>query len=155
MYFSEIGDPGDQLLGFLNSLGVGGVLRLGYVGDLLFFVTSALGATTAISFQGFQVFLFLRKIELAEGRVVAKESHSLFGGLQLSTQAKSCEMRPHPASKKTEGGRARLGREEHVVSKYSESKSIKSTYLVYYNKEYMYFSEYSLLELLKAKVMSK
>ena len=34
--FGEIGDPGDQLLGFLNSLGVGGVLRLGYVGDLLF-----------------------------------------------------------------------------------------------------------------------
>ena len=39
LYFSEIGnpgDPGDRLLGFLNSLGVGGVLRLGYVGDLLF-----------------------------------------------------------------------------------------------------------------------
>ena len=29
-------------------------------------------------------------------------------------------MRPCPASKKTEGGRARLGREVHVVSKYSE-----------------------------------
>ena len=43
----------------------------------------------------------------------------LFGGLQLSTQAKRCEMRPRPASKKTEGGRARLGREIHVVSKYS------------------------------------
>ena len=28
-------------------------------------------------------------------------------------------MRPCPASKKTEGGRARLGREVHVVSKYS------------------------------------
>ena len=28
-------------------------------------------------------------------------------------------MRPRPASKKTEGGRARLGREVHVVSKYS------------------------------------
>ena len=38
----------------------------------------------------------------------------------MSTQAKRCEMRPHPASKKTEGGRARLGREVHVVSKYSE-----------------------------------
>ena len=37
MYFSGIGDPGDRLLGFLHSLGVGGgVLRLGYVGDLLF-----------------------------------------------------------------------------------------------------------------------
>ena len=65
--------------------------------------------------------------------MVAKESHSLFGGLQLSTQAKRCEMRPCPASKKTEGGRARLGRKVHVVSKYSESKSIKSTYLVCYN----------------------
>ena len=43
----------------------------------------------------------------------------LFGGLQLSTQAKRCEMRPCRASKKTEGGRARLGREVHVVSKYS------------------------------------
>ena len=38
----------------------------------------------------------------------------------MSTQAKRCEMRPHPASKKTEGLRARLGREVHVVSKYSE-----------------------------------
>ena len=38
----------------------------------------------------------------------------------MSTQVKRCEMRPHPASKKTEGGRARLGREVHVVSKYSE-----------------------------------
>ena len=38
----------------------------------------------------------------------------------MSTQAKRCEMRPHPASKKTEGGRARLGREVHVVGKYSE-----------------------------------
>ena len=28
-------------------------------------------------------------------------------------------MRPCPPSKKTEGGRARLGREVHVVSKYS------------------------------------
>ena len=37
----------------------------------------------------------------------------------MSTQAKRCEMKPHPASKKTEGGRARLGREVHVVSKYS------------------------------------
>ena len=37
----------------------------------------------------------------------------------MSTQAKRCEMRPCPASKKTEGGRARLGREVHVVSKYS------------------------------------
>ena len=35
--------------------------------------------------------------------MVAKESHSLFGGLQLSTQAKRCEMRPCPASKKTGG----------------------------------------------------
>ena len=64
---------------------------------------------------------------------MAKESHSLFGGLQLSTQAKRCEMRPRSASKKTEGERARLGREVHVVSKYSESKSIKLTYLVCYN----------------------
>ena len=46
---------------------------------------------------------FIREIELGEGRVVAKGSHSLFGGLQLSTQAKRCKMRPHPASKKTEG----------------------------------------------------
>ena len=49
-----------------------------------------------------------------------KRAIVLFGGLQLSTQAKRCEMRPHSASKKTEGGRARLGREVHVVSKYSE-----------------------------------
>ena len=89
--------------------------------------------TTAISFQSFWGFLFIRKIELGGGRVVAKESHSLFGALQLSTQAKRCEMRPHPASKKTEGGRARLGREVHVVSKYSKWKSIKLTYLACYN----------------------
>ena len=38
----------------------------------------------------------------------------------MSTQAKWCEMRPCPASKETEGGRVRLGREVHVVSKYSE-----------------------------------
>ena len=63
--------------------------------------------------------VFIRKIELGVGRVVVKESPSLFGGLQLSTQAKRCEMRLCPASKKTEGGRARLGREVHVVSKYS------------------------------------
>ena len=86
-----------------------------------------------ISFQSFWVSLFIRKIELGEGRVVAKESHSLFGGLQLSTQAKRCEMRPHPASKKTEGGRTRLGREVHVVSKYSKWKLIKLTYLACYN----------------------
>ena len=30
-------------------------------------------------------------------------------------------MRPHPASKKKEGERARLGREGHGVSKYSET----------------------------------
>ena len=48
-----------------------------------------------------------------------KESHSLFGGLQLSTQAKRCEMKPRLASKKRERGKARLGREVHVVSKYS------------------------------------
>ena len=34
--------------------------------------------------------------------MVAQESPSLFGGLQLSTQAKRCDTRPHPASKKTE-----------------------------------------------------
>ena len=34
--FGEIGDHGDQFLGFLNSLGVWGVLRLDYIGDLLF-----------------------------------------------------------------------------------------------------------------------
>ena len=38
----------------------------------------------------------------------------------MSTQANRCEIRPRPASKKTEGGRARLGEEVHVVSKYSE-----------------------------------
>ena len=46
---------------------------------------------------------YLKNRFLEEDRVMAKESHSLFGGLQLSTQAKRCEMRPCPASKKTEG----------------------------------------------------
>ena len=88
-----------------------------------------------IGFRSFWVCLvfFIRKIELGIGRVVAKESHTLFGGLELSTQAKRCEMRPCPASKKTERGRARLGREVHVVSKYSKWKLIKSTYLACYN----------------------
>ena len=49
-----------------------------------------------------------------------KRAIVLFGRLQLSTQEKRCEMRPCPASKETEGGRARLGGEVHVVSKYSE-----------------------------------
>ena len=39
-------------------------------------------------------------------------------------------MRPHPASKKTEGGRARLGREVHGVSKYSGIEIDKSDLLV-------------------------
>ena len=56
LYFGEIGDPGNRLLGFLNSLGVGGVLRLGYIGDLLFLVTSVLGATPVIGFWSFWVF---------------------------------------------------------------------------------------------------
>ena len=120
LYFSEIGDPGDRNLGFLNSLEWEGcVLGLGYVGDLVFYY-QCFGVTTAIGFRGFWVPLFIREIELGEGRVVAKESHSLFGGLQLSTQENMCEMRPCPASKKTEGGRARLGGEVHVVSEYSK-----------------------------------
>ena len=73
-YFSEIGNPGNRLLRFLNSLGVGGGPRLGYVGDLVF-CYQCFGVTTAIGFRGFRVFLFIRKIELGEGRVVAKERH--------------------------------------------------------------------------------
>ena len=54
--------------------------------------------------SGFSEFsCFIRETELGVDRVVAKESPSLFGGLHLSTQAKRCEMRPCPASKKTEG----------------------------------------------------
>ena len=79
----------------------------------------------------------------------------LFGGLQLSTQAKRCEMRPHPTSKKTEGGRARLGREVHVVSKYGEIEIDQIDLLVVLQLKYMYFSEYSLLESTETKVMSK
>ena len=75
----------------------GGVLGLGYEGDLVF-CYECFGVTTAIGFWGFRVPLFIREIELGKGRVMAKESHSLFGGLQLSTQAKMCEMRLHPAS---------------------------------------------------------
>ena len=90
---------------------------MGYIGDLLFCYQCFRGDHSNW-FPEFLGFPFIRRIELGEGRVVAKESHSLFGGLQLSTQAKRCEMRPRPASKKTEGGRARLGRELHVVSKY-------------------------------------
>ena len=50
-----------------------------------------------------------------------KRAIVLFGGLQLSTQAKKWEIIPCPAFKKTEGGRARLQREIHVVSKYSKN----------------------------------
>ena len=73
--FGEIGNPGNRLLGFLNSLGVGGVLRLGYVGDLLFCYQCFRGDHSD-QFLEFLAFLFIRKIELGEGRVVAKESHS-------------------------------------------------------------------------------
>ena len=52
--------------------------------------------------------------------MVAKKAIVYFGGLQLSTQAKRFEMKPRPASKKTEGERTRLGREIHVVSQYSK-----------------------------------
>ena len=51
---------------------------------------------------------------------MAKEGPSLFGGLQLSTQAKRCEMRPCPASTKTEGEELDKGEKVHVVSEYSE-----------------------------------
>ena len=107
--------------------------------------------TTVIGFQGFWVPLFIREIELGKGRVVAKESHSLFGGLQLSTQAKRCEMRPHPASKKTEGGRAGLGREVHVVSKYINRNRLNQLTWCATTSKYMYFSEYKLLEVFEQK----
>ena len=48
----------------------------------------------------------------------------------MSTQAKRCEMRLHPASKKKEGGRARLGREVHGVSKYNEIEIVQINLLV-------------------------
>ena len=64
-------------------------------------------------------------------------------------------MRPCPASKKTEGGRARLGRELHVVSKYSEIEIDQVDLLVVLQLKYMYFSVYSLLESTETKVMSK
>ena len=61
--FGEIGDRGDQFLGFPNSLGVWDVLRLDYVGDLFLLLPLFLGVTTAIGFRGFWIFLFIRKIE--------------------------------------------------------------------------------------------
>ena len=48
----------------------------------------------------------------------------------MSTQAKRCEMRPCPVSKKTEGRRARLGTEVHGVSKYSGIEINKINLLV-------------------------
>ena len=76
------------------------VLGFSHVGDRLrCFVGRPQRLVSGVS--GFPY--FIRKIELGVGRVVAKESPSLFGGLQLSTEAKRCEMRPCPASKKTEG----------------------------------------------------
>ena len=83
----------------------------------------------------FWVFLFIWRDRVqTEVEWWPKRAIVLFGGLRLSTQAKRCEMRPHPASKKTEGERARLGREIHVVSKYSENRNrFKSTYLWCYN----------------------
>ena len=41
-----------------------------------------------IGFWSFWVFLLIRKIELGEGRVVAKKAIVLFVGLQLSTPGK-------------------------------------------------------------------
>ena len=54
--FGEIGDHGDQFLRFPNSLGVWGVLRLDYIGDLLFLLPVFLGVTTVIGFPGFLSF---------------------------------------------------------------------------------------------------
>ena len=70
----------------------------------------------------------------------------------MLTQTKRCEMRPHPASKKTEGGRARLGREVHVVSKYSKIEIDQIDLLVMLQLK---VHECSLLELTETKVMSK
>ena len=70
---------------------------------------------------GFSFYLFIWSDRVqTEVEWWPKRAIVLFGGLRLSIQAKRCEMRPCRASKKTEGGRARLGREIHVVSKYSE-----------------------------------
>ena len=74
--FGEIGDPGNRLLGFINSLGVEGVLRLGYIGDPFYFCYQCFRGDHSNWFWSFWVFLFIRKIELEDGRVVAKESHS-------------------------------------------------------------------------------
>ena len=90
--------------GFQNCLRVVGVLKLGYLGDLLFCCQCFWGGDHSDRFPEFlDLPAYMKNRFLEEDRVVAKESHSLFGGLQLSTQAKRCEMRPHPASKKTEG----------------------------------------------------
>ena len=79
------------------------MLRFSHVGITFMTTCGVCRATIAIGFCGFGFAYFIRKVDLGVGRVVAKEGHSLFGGLQLSTQAKRCEMRPCPASKKTEG----------------------------------------------------
>ena len=77
VFLGETGNPGNWLLWFLNSLGGGGMCW-GWATwvTFYFFVTSVLGATTAIGFWSFWVFLCIRKIELEGSRVVAKESHS-------------------------------------------------------------------------------
>ena len=58
LYFGEIGDPGNRLLRFLNSLGVEGVLRLGHVGDLLFLLPVFRGdhSNRFLEFLGFPVY---------------------------------------------------------------------------------------------------
>ena len=84
-------------------------------------------------FPRFGIFLFIRKIELGVGRVVAKEGFSLFGELQLSIQAKRCDIRPCPASKTTEGEELEWGEKYMWFVNTVNLKLIKLTYLACYN----------------------
>ena len=64
--------------------------------------------------------LVLEKTDLeVERERGGQDSHSLFVGLQLSTQAKKCEMRPHPVSEEKEVEGLDQGEKVHVVNKCS------------------------------------
>ena len=60
--------------------------------------------------------LFLSKAEYFEYKGGQEKTIVLFEGLQIVNPRQRVEMRPRPVSEETDGGRARLGREIHVLT---------------------------------------
>ena len=65
-----------------------GLLRSSHIGIAFVSVGVVCVVTIAIDFRGFGILDFIGKIELGVGRVVAKESHSLFWGVAIVNPGK-------------------------------------------------------------------